>query len=302
MLHIQQIARYTGHRAALYALAPGRDDRHFLSAGGDGWITEWDIDAPEAGRVVANIETQVFSLCALDDPDRIVAGNMTGGLHWITRSKPDSTRNVQHHKNKGVYALRQHGEYVFSAGGDGVLTRWSAAAGHALESIQLSNQALRCMDISAQRREIAVGASDHSLYLLDLDTFAVKKILPKAHGNSVFAVAYAPDGQHLLTGGRDAMLRVWDISSDLALVKEQAAHWFTLNHLVFSPDGTLFATASRDKTIKIWDAQDFNLLKVLDVQRFGSHANSVNQLLWLPEGLLSCSDDRSVLRWFVKRA
>lgn len=259
---------------------------------------EWDLDDPELGKLVASVETQTFALCALPDRNRIVAGNMNGGIHWIDRAYPDLTRNVQHHK-KGVYALESIGDWLLSAGGDGYLTRWDAGQSRTVESLQLSHQALRSLVFSTQRNEIAVGASDQSIYLLDAETLAIKHILKNAHTNSVFTLAYAPNGKHLLSGGRDAMLRVWDLENDCALISEQAAHWYTLNHLVFSPDGQFFATASRDKTFKIWDSETFELLKVVDTQRFGGHTRSVNRLLWLPDCLISCGDDALVMLWEI---
>jgi WD40 repeat protein len=96
------------------------------------------------------------------------------------------------------------------------------------------------------------------------------------------------------------MLRVWDLENDFQLISEQPAHLFTVNHIVFSPNGQLFATASRDKTLKIWDAQTFQLLKVVDTMRHGGHINSVNRLLWLPDCLVSCSDDKTVMLWRVR--
>lgn len=301
-MHIEKIHTCTGHRAAIYALAPGKDERHFLSAGGDGWVTEWKIDDPETGRLVASVETQVFSLCSLPD-GRIVAGDMNGGVRWIDRAMPDDTRNIQHHK-KGTYDIVAAGKWVFTAGGDGTITRWDAEKGSSVESFQLSNQALRAIAFSEKRKELAVGASDNSVYILDVETFELRATLMAAHTNSVFAVAYSPDDQYLLSGGRDAMLRVWDMGNHQSPISspqspEDPAHLFTVNHIVFSPDGRLFATASRDKTLKIWDARTFQLLKVVDTIRYGGHINSVNRLLWLPDCLVSCSDDRTVMLWRV---
>lgn len=286
----------TGHRAAIYALAPGRDERHVYSAGSDGWIVEWNLDDSETGRVAANAETQVFSLCSFPEQQLVVAGNMNGGVHWIDLAHPDRTRNVQHHK-KGVYDLQAWQGWLFSAGGEGMLSRWSVAERRAHDSLHLSNQALRAIAISEMRHEMAVGASDGAIYFLDPGTLEIKNSLPNAHGNSVFTVAYSPDQRFLLSGGRDAMLRVWDLENGPALMSEQPAHWFTLNHLVFSPDGRYFATASRDKTIKIWDAATFQLLKVLETIRDQGHLNSVNRLLWTPDYLISASDDRSLILW-----
>jgi len=303
-MNVQKIHTCTGHRAAVYALAQGKNERHFLSAGGDGWVTEWNLDEPDLGKLAASVETQIFSLCALN-ANRLVAGNMNGGVHWIDRKSPDKTLNVQHHK-KGVYDIIAAGNWVFTVGGDGVLTRWDLEKGRTVESFQLSNQALRAISFSEKRRELAVGASDNSIYLLDSETFELKTTLKNAHANSVFAVAYSPDSNFLLSGGRDAMLRVWDLGNPYSLAPHsssltpsQPAHLFTLNHIVFSPDGKLFATASRDKTLKIWDAQTFQLLKVVDTIRHGGHVNSVNRLLWLPDCLVSCSDDRTVMLWRV---
>ena len=298
LLHIEKIHTCSGHNAALYALAEGRSDRHFLSAGGDGWVVEWDLDEPEAGKLIASVETQCFSLCQLSDRNRIVAGNMNGGLHWIDRPSPELTRNVQHHK-KGVYALESINEWLFSAGGDGFLTRWDAANARTVESLQLSHQALRSIAVSDKRGELAIGGSDWSIYFLDTETLAVRRILKNAHTNSVFTLAYSPDGQYLLSGGRDAMLRVWDLENDCALRSEQPAHLYTINHLTYSPDGSLFVTASRDRTLKIWDAQTFELLKVVDTLRYGGHTRSVNRLLWLPDCLVSCGDDKLAMLWKI---
>ncbi|HRF39165.1 MAG TPA: hypothetical protein PK198_10275 [Saprospiraceae bacterium] len=291
-------AQLTGHNAAVFALAPGRQPESFFSAAGDGWIAEWNLDAPENGRLVAQVESRIFSLLHLPEHGRLVAGNMDGGLHWIHLDDPDQTRNIAHHQ-RGVFDLKQVGDSVFSAGGEGVLTRWSAAEVRSVEGIHLSNRSLRSIDYCPARNELAVGASDFNIYLLDATSLQIRQTITRAHNNSVFAVRYSPDARFLLSGGRDAHLRVWDIGQGFALVSEQPAHWYTINSIAFHPEGRLFATASRDRTIKLWDASNFQLIKVLDTIRSGCHINSVNALLWLPHRntLVSASDDRSMILW-----
>lgn len=298
-VRVEKMFVCSGHRAALYALAPGRSREHFLSAGGDGWVVEWDMCAPDLGQVVATVDAQVFSLCALPGNETIVAGNMNGGIHWIDRYNLERTRNIQHHR-RGTYVLLPAGNELFSGGGDGTITRWDTLKRGSMESLQISHASLRTIVFSEERNELAIGASDHSIYLLDAGTLALKQVLKNAHKNSVFSLAYLPKSPYLLSGGRDAMLRVWDLSNEkVATVSEQPAHWYTVNHIAVSPDGTLFATASRDKTIKIWDSANFELLKVVDTLRLGSHTRSVNRLLWLPKALISCGDDGLVMGWRV---
>lgn len=303
-MKVEKIHTCTGHKAAIYTLAPGSDERHFLSAAGDGWVVEWNLDDPETGQLVASVETQVFSLCTCA-PRRLVAGNMNGGVHWIDRDHPDQTRNIQHHQ-KGVFDILSTGTGVFTAGGEGSISRWDMESGRSVESFQLSNQSLRAIAFSRAKNELAVGGSDCSIYLLDAETLALKQVLKNAHANSVFSLAYSPDQEYLLSGGRDALLKVWEsdapVSSEYRLFEGTPAfpaHLFTVNHIVFSPDGRLLATASRDKTVKIWDSRNFELLKVIDTIRCGGHINSVNRLLWMPECLVSCSDDRTVSIWRI---
>ncbi|MFN7119552.1 MAG: WD40 repeat domain-containing protein [Saprospiraceae bacterium] len=300
-VQVQKIAQLTGHNAAIFALAQGADPQHFLSAAGDGWVVSWDLAQPELGKLIAKVDTQVFSLLPLVAHNKLVVGNMNGGVHWVDLANPDATKNILHHQ-KGVFAIILVNEDVITLGGEGKITRWSVGERRSLESLHLSNQSLRSADFSQIRNEIAVGASDNHIYLLDASKLEVNKIITNAHNNSVFSVKYSPDGRYLLSGGRDAHLNIWDTHQDFHLVSSQPAHWFTINDIVFSPDTQYFATASRDKTIKIWDANTFELLKVLDTIRDGGHINSVNRLLWAAYNnyLMSCSDDRSIIIWKVE--
>lgn len=319
-LQVQKIAQLTGHNASIFALAAESGAQHFLSAAGDGWVVRWDLGNPASptaslqrpqavGKLIAKVETQIFSMLNLPDYNKLVVGNMNGGVHWVDLENPEATKNIAHHQ-KGVFDILRVGESVFTIGGEGKITRWSVGEGRSLESLHLSNQSLRCVDFlvrhnddgggSLSHNEIAIGASDNNIYLLNTDSLELKKTIKNAHDNSVFAVKYSPDGRYLLSGGRDAHLKIWDTKNDFQLVNAQPAHWFTINDLVFHPAGHWFATASRDKTIKIWDAKTFELLKVLDTIRDGCHVNSVNRLLWLENFLISCSDDRSIIVWEIE--
>ncbi len=299
-LQVKKVAQLTGHNASIFAVIPHDLPSHFLSGAGDGWIVRWNFDDPELGRLIAKVETQIFALLALPDHEMVVAGNMNGGIHWVDLQDPEQTKNIAHHQ-KGTFGLVRVENFVFSIGGGGVLTKWQIDPVQSLESYQLSNQPLRSIDHSAYRNELVVGSSDNGIYILDATTLALKKRLPQAHENSVFTAKYHPNHRYLLSGGRDAMLKVWDLNKNYELINQQPAHWFTINSIVFHPKGHWFATGSRDKTIKIWDAQSFKLLKVVETIRDKGHINSVNNLFWFGyhDYLVSCSDDRSMIVWEV---
>ncbi|MCB0570290.1 MAG: WD40 repeat domain-containing protein [Phaeodactylibacter sp.] len=301
MIKARKAARMAGHEAAVYALCAAETPRFVLSGAGDGWIARWDLENPETGRLIAKVGSQAFSLLYLPGQHTVVAGNMNGGVHWIPLNDTKEGKNIAHHK-KGAYAIIEVEGHVFTAGGEGAITRWAPDKGQSLESFHLSNQSLRCLAYCPQRREIAAGASDNAIYLIDADTLALRHRLPGAHDNSVFALHYTPSGDKLLSGGRDARLKAWSLGAEPRLLHSQPAHWYTINSIAFHPRGPWFATASRDRTVKLWDADTFNLLKVLDATRDGGHINSVNKLLWSSHNdmLISASDDRTLIAWEVE--
>ncbi|MEM1322891.1 MAG: WD40 repeat domain-containing protein [Bacteroidota bacterium] len=298
-IEVEKVIQLRGHKAAIYTLF-AKDERHFLSGAGDGWVVEWDLDNPDPGRLIAKVDSNIFSLHYLADTAQLAVGNMNGGLHWVNLADIENPHNIAHHR-KGLFSMLELNGQLLTAGGSGLLSRWSIQTGRPLESYQLSNDSLRCLSYNAPRDEIAVGASDNNIYFLDARTLEIRQVLHQAHDNSVFSLAYTADGSHLLSGGRDAHLKAWDLEHNYERVFSQPAHWFTINHIAFQPSGQLFATASRDKSIKIWDASNFDLLKVIDRTKLDGHLNSVNRLLWMQDGelLLSTGDDRSVCIWKI---
>ena len=187
---------------------------------------------------------------------------------------------------------------MYSAGGDGVLTEWALSSQRAVESRAVSENSLRALAFDPFRNRLAIGGSDGRIRLLDRRTGSIDFTAP-AHPPSCFCLAYAPDGETLLSGGRDARLTRWRVTDDgLTAARTVDAHTSTVNALAVHPDGKLLATASRDKTVKLWRAEGLELLKVCEPIRDRGHVNSVNCLAWLDaETLITAGDDRRILEW-----
>jgi WD40 repeat protein len=64
-----------------------------------------------------------------------------------------------------------------------------------------------------------------------------------AHERAVKTLAWSPDGQHIASGGDDALLRIWQPSTGRD-VFTYAGHAQWIRSLCWSPDGRYVASAS----------------------------------------------------------
>ncbi len=299
-MNVRKVAELSGHNGAIFALTEGEAKHMVISGAGDGWIVQWDLNNPEQGRLMVRTDAHVYSLCFIRERQLLLLGDMNGGVHWIRLNAPDEQKNIAHHKTS-VFCIKYIEGHVFTAGGDGFLSKWAPDKQRCTDSLQLSTQSLRTFAWSEKRNELAVGSSDRSIYIVDSKTMALKTVIRDAHQNSVFSLAFAPEHDILVSGGRDARLKIWSAADGYGQISSCEAHWYTINAIAFHPRGHLFATASRDKTIKIWDTHSGALLKVIDTIRNGCHTRSVNTLFWSDFNywLVSGSDDRSLMIWEI---
>ncbi|GAB4430412.1 MAG: hypothetical protein Kow0031_11260 [Anaerolineae bacterium] len=74
------------------------------------------------------------------------------------------------------------------------------------------------------------------------------------HEAAIWAVAFAPDGQTVLSGSADGTARLWDAASGRQL-QEFRGHEDEVNSVAFAPDGRTVLTGSADRSARLWDVK-----------------------------------------------
>jgi WD40 repeat protein len=296
---VQKLHTFTGHQDCVYTLERAPEPQKFFSAGADGMVARWDLTKPELGELVAQVSSSVYALRYVPERNWLLIGHNFNSLEVLDLAGNAIVKTIPL-PSAAIFDI-QYAHSVnrtFVALGDGSLAVIDMEKLEVEKVIRLSEKSARCLALHPHKPEVALGLSDHRILILDLHTLGVKQAL-EGHTGSVFTVAYTPDGRYLLSGSRDAHLRVWEVENGYQEHTSIIAHLFTLNHIAFSPNGRLFATCSMDKSIKVWDAQTIKLLKVIDKARHAGHGTSVNKLFWSAHWnqLVSCSDDRSIAVW-----
>jgi WD repeat-containing protein 61 len=296
---VTRIATLAGHRDAVYALTGGSGS-HVYSGSADGMVVGWDAAEPARdGELLARVQNSVYALRHLPALGLLVLGHNFQGIQAIDLAK----KELVHATALPPVAIfeivfSESRQRLYAGLGDGTLAVLRLPDFRLEKLLRLADKSLRTLVLHEGRGELVVGSSDHLIRVLDLDSLETKYTLGEST-NSVFSVAFSPDGAHLLTAGRDAQIRRWDVAAGYALLDTVPAHMYTINHLAFSSDGRYLASCSLDKSIKLWDAATLTLLRVLDRARAAGHGTSVNRLVWpgTENRLVSCSDDRSLAVW-----
>ena len=301
-VEITKIGEYTGHKGSIFALVADAAGRYAYTSGDDGVVARWDLQGPEdLGSGVIQTDSAVYALTLAPVHNYLIAGGSNGTVYLIDLAKQAVVHT--HRKTEGaIYGLAYEAErdllWMLHAQGALSVLRLSdfSERGYA----RIAQNHLRSIEAMPNGTHWLIGSSDHHIYYFNRQSGQVEHYWP-AHENSVFALRMHQAGHYLLSGGRDALLKVWDQRQQFQLVRSIPAHNFTVNDIAIHPGGDYFVTASRDKTLKIWDAYQFELLKVVDFARNEAHIHRVNRLVWKSQdnSLLSCSDDRRLLRWRI---
>jgi WD repeat-containing protein 61 len=296
VVDVRREAQCIGHQDCIYAVTAFRGDRSFYTGGADGMVVQWNLDSPETGEMVAKVGSTVYSLCPMPEQRHIVVGQNFEGIHIIdpgTRKEVGSLKMT----DAAIFDMMLVGRMLFIACGDGYLVAVDTQEWRTLARIRISEKSLRSLAYNSATHELAVGASDHLITIVDAETLTVRHRI-EGHTNSVFALAFAPHADRLLSAGRDAHLRIFDVSSGYTLIEDIIPHMYTVNDIIFNPSGRLFATCSKDKSIRIWDPDGLRALRTIDRSSSAGHGTSVNRLLWMDDRtLVSVSDDRTASIW-----
>jgi len=217
-------------------------------------LTLWDL---ETGTILARLAedfVDVWTVAYSPDGARLAGGGNDGGVRIFDGASGAREALVAAHAGAVLDVdFAPAGGLLASTARDGVVLV-DAAAGLVRARIDGADLG----DAGApQRSAFAPDGTrlailcEREIVVWDLTTAAVVRRAAHDHP-SIRDVAYAPNGEALVTcGGTDAV-RVWNATT-LDFERELVGHVAAVRAVAFTPDGTRLATASRDQTVKLWD-------------------------------------------------
>jgi WD40 repeat protein len=129
------------------------------------------------------------------------------------------------------------------------------------------------------------------------DEPAVPGAIATLHGHTetVYSIAFSPDGRHVLTGSFDKSLKLWDTATgkEFRSFGGPAGHQNLVLSVAFSPDARMLASGGADNTVRIWESP------VAGPLREFAHASALGGVIVSPDGarVAGSGADGTVLVW-----
>jgi WD40 repeat protein len=262
-----------GHRSPVRPVAGRPDGSQFAAGADDGSVRVWAATGGEPA-VYADHTRGVTGLAFHPGGERFASAAEDGVKVWaVGRGQPLRTLVLGGHAPAGV-AFHPGGGAIASAGHDGTVRVWDAESGRHLAALAWEGDGkpaggFEVVAYSPTGDTIAAGTNrgeggPEAAPVVIWDAATRKELRRLAgHRGAVTAVAYAPDGQRVVTGGSDRAVRLWDAGTG-RLLRTLTGHAGAVTGVAVGDGGRRAFSASVDRTVRVWDTETGQQLAAID--------------------------------------
>jgi WD40 repeat protein/transcriptional regulator with XRE-family HTH domain len=298
-------AAETSHQAALNPL-----EREFLRA-------SVDHDTYER-RAVARRTRLLQRLLAAISVLLLVTGSLAGFAFW-QRSVANQQRDVAVSRQVATLAnqMRDHdvslamqlslAAYRISPTPEARSSLLTSYGGPSATRALGPAGVMQNVAINGQATVMAGAGTGRSIRLWSMDAEGRPRFVGadlQGHGDTVYSLAFSPDGRTLASGSGDRTVRLWNVADpDHArqLGDPLAGAGNTVYSVAFSPDGHTLAAGSADNTVRLWNVSDPGHAQAIGAPLTGS-TKAIQAVAFSPDGqtLAAGGADREVRLWDIR--
>ena len=318
-----EIRELTGGSEKITSVAFSPHGGQIATGSSDNTAALWDVPTGKVlrrfkGHGRGFLESGVTSVAFCPDGNQLVTGGQDSTARlWDIDTGTEIRKFAGHSDAVTSLAISSDGKDLLTGSDDNTARLWSLSSGQEIRRFVGHTGLVTSVAFSPDGTKLVTGSTDASVRLWDANTGAeirqfighsqrqpvvFSEQLPgkirtyEQRSGAVTSVAFSPDGAQLLTGGKDSIAILWEVSTGTVLRRLLAPNKVTT--VAFAPDGKRVLTGDKDGNVQIWDLSTGAQIGRLQ----GIHADSVSSLAMSPAGpyVLTGSDDGSTVVWSEK--
>jgi WD40 repeat protein len=255
-----EIRSLKGHTDRITSVAFSPDGKRLLTGSYDQTAKVWDAETGQEIRSLTGHTAYLSSVAFSPDGRCIVTGSWDGTAKvWDTNMGKEILSFKGHTGGVRSVAFSPDGKRLLTGSFDNSAKVWDTETGQELNSFKRHSGLVTSVAFSPDGKHVLTGSGGYDPQIRPLpgevtvwDAATGQEIRSfKGHTNSIFSVAFSPEGKRILTGSADKTAKVWDAEKGQDVLSLNG----TSGPVTFSPDGKRILTGSNDSPAKVWDAE-----------------------------------------------
>jgi WD40 repeat protein len=294
-----------------------RDGKTLVTAGADGNIRIWNVATGQVERTLSGHTNSLYKAVFSTDEKLIASSSRDQTARiWDVATGRELYKLTGFRCSVKSVAFSPDGKTLAVVGNDGMLKLWNVKTGKELKSLVHSDSpdvdvSVYSVVFSRDGRKIYAGNGDGTISEWDAAAGKEKRSW-KAHGGTVFALAFNSDYSVLASGSEDeANVKLWDTSTwrETRTLGEKKTEGLLeqLHPVAFSPDGRLIAASflgfdEKQNQYAYHRTYVWNVNTGEKLFAFEGHKLDIGALVFTPDNrfLISGSNDTTIKFWDLK--
>ncbi|MHA1770607.1 MAG: WD40 repeat domain-containing protein [Candidatus Thorarchaeota archaeon] len=210
----------TGHENVIAALSFLQSRTELLSVSWDYTVRKWRLGRTDQERGVLHCTSAGKSLVVHEASNLAAVGTQDGTAVIFAPSEMSVIRTIDaHSRDISAMAFLHDGQSLLTASWDGSCNLWDLSDGHLVRTVTTCGERVQSMVVAPDETRVFLGLHSGKIAMASIGASGPPTLI-EPHTDAVATLLFFPGSSHVISGGWDCSIRVWD-PDDLTTLQSQ---------------------------------------------------------------------------------
>ncbi|MCF2137070.1 MAG: hypothetical protein K9W43_07460 [Candidatus Thorarchaeota archaeon] len=230
-----------GHENVISALSFLQSSTELLSVSWDRTVRKWRLGRTDQEQGAIHCNAAAKSLIVDPASDLAAVGTQDGTAVLFVPSEMKILRTIKaHSRDISALAFLHEGRSLLTASWDGACNLWDLSTGHLVRAVTTCGERVQSLVVSPDESTVFLGLHSGKIAMVSINASGPPTIL-EPHTDAVSTLLAPPSSTHVISGGWDCSIRIWD-PADLTTLTSQRTLTGITDMTLCTRDNHLYVT------------------------------------------------------------